>query len=132
MPAGSLSLTRAENALPMDLICKVRCGHGRTRRRHRGGWWCGCKARHPTCGGYGGPKGEPSTDAKEPAVSVAGSGTMEVSAGSALELQMNSCVAGANPSATATLATGFGEVMMVTAPAAHGAGGGWPAQQVLV
>ena len=78
------------------------------------------------------PKGELSTNAKEPTVSVEGSGTMEVSAGSALELQRHSCVAGANPSATATLATGFGEVMMVTAPAAHGAGGGWPAQQVLV
>ena len=77
-------------------------------------------------------KEEPITDATEPAVSAAGSGTMEVSARSALELQRRSCVAGANPSATATLATGFGEVMMVTAPAAHGAGGGWPAQQVLV
>jgi hypothetical protein len=48
---------------------------------------------------------------------------MEVSAGLALGLQMHSGVAGANPSATATLAMGFGEEIIVTAPAAHGAGG---------
>jgi hypothetical protein len=69
-------------------------------------------------------KEEPTTDAKEPAVSAAGSGTMEVSAGSPIELQLHSGVAGANPSATATLATGFGGDVMVTAPAAHDAGGG--------
>ena len=69
-------------------------------------------------------KEEPTTDAKEPAVSAAGSGTMVVSARLASELQRHSGVAGANPSATATLATGFGEDGMVTAPAAHEAGGG--------
>ena len=69
-------------------------------------------------------KEEPTTDAKEPAVSAAGSGTMVVSARLASELQRHSGVAGANPSATATLATGIGEDGMVTAPAAHEAGGG--------
>ena len=49
------------------------------------------------------PKGEPITDATEPAVSAAGSGTMVVSARLASELQRHSGVAGANPSATATL-----------------------------
>ena len=70
------------------------------------------------------PKGELSTNAKEPTVSVEGSDTMEVSARSPIELQMHSGVAGANPSATATSATGFGEDVRMTAPAAHGAGGG--------